>query len=71
VLTKDEAALITILPLAAAAVLRWGPPRSLIALTAGATALPYAVYVSAVAAGGYLPGWWSAKTSGTFPVDLA
>ena len=26
VLTKDEAALITILPLAAAAVLRWGPP---------------------------------------------
>ncbi|HJY96653.1 MAG TPA: hypothetical protein VJ371_17010, partial [Streptosporangiaceae bacterium] len=64
VLTKDEAALITILPLAAAAVLRWGPPRSLIAFTAGATALPYAVYVSVVAANGYLAGWWSAKTSG-------
>jgi hypothetical protein len=64
VLTKDEAALITILPLAAAAVLRWGPPRRLIALTIGATALPYAVYVSVVAANGYSPGWWSAKTSG-------
>jgi len=64
VLTKDEAALITILPLAAAAVLRWGPHRSLIAFTAGATALPYAVYVSVVAANGYLAGWWSAKTSG-------
>lgn len=64
VLTKDEAALITILPLVAAGVLRWGPPRWLIALTVGATALPYALYVSAVAANRYLPGWWSAKTSG-------
>jgi Dolichyl-phosphate-mannose-protein mannosyltransferase len=64
VLTKDEAALITILPLAAAAALRWGPPRWLIALTVGATALPYAAYASVVAANGYIPGWWSAKTSG-------
>ncbi len=64
VLTKDEAALLTVLPLAAAAVLRWGPPRWLIALTVGATALPYAVYVSLVAASHYFPGWWSAKTSG-------
>jgi len=64
VLTKDEAALITILPLAAAAVLRLCPRRSLIALTIGATLLPYAVYVSVVAANGYIAGWWSAKTSG-------
>jgi 4-amino-4-deoxy-L-arabinose transferase-like glycosyltransferase len=64
VLTKDEAALVTVLPMAAAAVLRWGPSRWLIALIVGATALPYAVYVSVVPANGYTPWWWSAKTSG-------
>jgi 4-amino-4-deoxy-L-arabinose transferase-like glycosyltransferase len=63
-LTKDEAALLTVLPLLAAGALRWGPRRALIFLTVGATAVPYAVYVTVVAANGYFAGWWSAKTSG-------
>jgi hypothetical protein len=64
VLIKDEAALLTVLPLVAAGVLRWGPRRSLILLTVGSTVAPYAAYVSVVAANGYVAGWWSAKTSG-------
>lgn len=64
VLTKDEAVLLTVLPLLGVAILRLGPRRSMILLTISATALPYAVYVAVVAANGYFAGWWSAKTSG-------
>jgi hypothetical protein len=64
VLTKDEAALLTVLPMLFLAVAGWGPRRWLILVTAGAAAVPYACYVGVVAANGYLPGWWSAKTSG-------
>jgi hypothetical protein len=64
VLTKDEAALLTVLPLLALLVARRGARPVLLLLTIGATALPYTCYVVIVAAFGYLPGWWSAKTSG-------
>lgn len=64
VLTKDEAALLTILPLLAAAALRWGPSRALTRLTIGATMLPYAVYLVVVAANGHMYAWWVAKTVG-------
>lgn len=64
VLTKDEAILLTILPLLAAAWLRWGPRRDLILLTVGTTVAVYAVYVAVVAANGYFGGLWQAKTSG-------
>jgi hypothetical protein len=64
VLTKDEAALLTLLPLLAAGVLRWGPRRSLIVLTATTTVAVYAAYVAAVAAGGHLGVFWAAKAAG-------
>jgi hypothetical protein len=64
VLTKDEAALLTVLPLLAAATLRWGPRRGLTLLTAGTTVAVYAAYVAVVAAGGQFSGLWTAKTSG-------
>lgn len=64
VLTKDEAVLLTILPLLAAAWLRWRPRRGLILLTVGTTAAVYAVYVAVVAANGYFGALWTAKTSG-------
>jgi 4-amino-4-deoxy-L-arabinose transferase-like glycosyltransferase len=63
VLTKDEAVLLTILPLTVAAVLQWVPPR-LAALSAGATVLVYAVYAAVVAANGYAGALWQAKTAG-------
>ena len=64
VLTKDEGALLTVLPLLAAAALRWGPRRALILLTAGTTVAVYAVYVAVVAANGQIQGLWQEKTSG-------
>ncbi len=64
VLTKDEGALLTVLPLLAAAVLRWGPRRSLTLLTAGTTAAVYAAYVAVVFANGQFSGLLEAKTSG-------
>ena len=64
VLTKDEGALLTVLPLLAAAALRWGPRRALTLLTVGTTAAVYAAYVAVVAANGQFSGLWEAKTSG-------
>jgi 4-amino-4-deoxy-L-arabinose transferase-like glycosyltransferase len=63
-LTKDEAALLTMLPLLVAAAVRWGPGRVLTLLTAGVAALPYVVYLGVVAANGYIGALWQAKTSG-------
>jgi Dolichyl-phosphate-mannose-protein mannosyltransferase len=64
VLTKDEGALITLVPLLAAAVLRWGPRLALILVTAGTTVAVYAAYVIVVAANGQFSGLWYAKTLG-------
>ena len=64
VLTKDEGALLTVLPLLAAIVFRWGPRRGLILLTVGTTVAVYTVYVTVVAANGYFGALWQAKTSG-------
>jgi hypothetical protein len=64
VLTKDEAALLTLLPLLVAAVLRWGPSRPLTSLTYGAAVIPYAVYLTVVAANGHIGALWVAKTVG-------
>jgi hypothetical protein len=64
VLTKDEAALLTLLPLLIAAALRWGPSRTLTSLTYGATVVPYVVYLTVVAANGHIDALWVAKTVG-------
>lgn len=64
VLTKDEGALLTILPLLAAAVLRWGPSLRLTALTIATTAAVYGAYVAVVAVNGYFSIFWQAKTAG-------
>lgn len=64
VLTKDEAALLTVLPLLAAAVLRWGPSRTLSLITAGTTVACYVTYAAVVAANGYFGTLWEAKTVG-------
>lgn len=64
VLTKDEAALMTTLPVLAAMVLGWGPPRRLLAATAVASLVPYTVYVVVVAANGHLADLVNTKTIG-------
>jgi Dolichyl-phosphate-mannose-protein mannosyltransferase len=64
VLTKDEGALLTALPLLAAAALGWGPRRALTLLTVGTTVGVYAVYVAVVAANGQFGNLWGAKTVG-------
>lgn len=64
VLTKDEGALLTVLPLIAAVVLRWGPRRSLTLLTISVTVAVYGVYVAVVAVNGQFRGLWEAKTLG-------
>lgn len=64
VLTKDHAALITVLPLLFAVFLRWGPPRRLLLHSLAAAVVPYACYVLAVAAAGHIEPFWAAKTSG-------
>jgi len=64
ILVKDEAVLITVLPLICLVIFRWGFPRTLIGCTITASVLPYAAYVAVVAENGYGPAWWSAKTSG-------
>ena len=64
ILTKDEAAIITLLPLLAAAAADWGPRRPLIWLTVGAAMLPYAVYLLVTAANGLFGQLWAAKTAG-------
>jgi len=64
VLTKDEGALLTVVPLLAAAALRWGPRRALTLLTVGTTVAVYVVYVEVVVLNGQFSGLWEAKTSG-------
>ena len=64
VLTKDEGTLLTMLPLLAAAVLRWGPERRLIVITIATIVDVYVGYVTAVFASGYFGLFWRAKTSG-------
>jgi hypothetical protein len=64
VLTKDEGALLTMLPLLAAAVLRWGPDRRLIAITVVTIVDVYVAYVTVVWASGYSSLLWRAKTMG-------
>ena len=63
-LTKDEAALLILIPLLAAAALGWGPRRSLNLIAAGVTTATYAVYVAVVAANGEFSTWWQSKTTG-------
>ena len=63
-LTKDEGALLTVLPLLGAAALGWGPRRALTLLTVGTTVGVYAAYVAVVAANGQFGGLWQAKTVG-------
>jgi hypothetical protein len=64
VLTKDEAVLLTVIPVLAGAALRWGPRRAMALATVGTTVVVYAVYVAVVAANGQFSGLWEAKTSG-------
>ena len=64
VLTKDEGALLTVLPLLASAVLRWGPRLALTLLTVATTIAVYAVYVAVVVANGQFADFWGSKTSG-------
>lgn len=64
VLTKDHAALITVLPLLAALALGWGPPRRLVALTTATTVLVYGVYVALVVGFGHFEAFWDAKAAG-------
>jgi glycosyltransferase involved in cell wall biosynthesis len=64
VLTKDEAALLTLLPLLVAAVLRWGPGWRLTRLTVGTAVLSYVAYLTVVAANGRIGVLWASKTSG-------
>ncbi len=63
-LTKDEGALLTVLPLLAAAVLGWGPRRSLSLLTTAVAAASYLCYVAVIAVGGEWSTWWLSKTAG-------
>lgn len=64
VLTKDEAALLTVLPLLVAAALRLGPRRALTLITVGTTIAAYAVYLVVVAANGQFSNLWGVKTFG-------
>jgi Dolichyl-phosphate-mannose-protein mannosyltransferase len=64
VLTKDEAALLTVLPLAAAVVMKLGLRRPVIAVTLGTTLAVYGAYLAMVAANGYWATFWYAKTYG-------
>jgi hypothetical protein len=76
-LTKDEAALLIMLPLAVAFILRWGPSRWLTAIAAGTTVACYGLYVAVVALTPFPSHWpplslisanlrsyWQYKTNG-------
>jgi hypothetical protein len=63
ILTKDEAALITVLPVLLAAMLGWGARRPLLA-AAGASLLPYAAYLVVLAANHHFHEYLDAKTGG-------
>lgn len=64
VLIKDEAAIVTVFPLLAAAVFRWGPRLRLTLLTTATTVASYVVYVAVVFANGQFDAMWVAKTAG-------
>ncbi|MFF7891647.1 ArnT family glycosyltransferase [Streptomyces sp. NPDC007907] len=65
ILTKDVAALITVLPLLVASVFAWPlRRRSLPLVAAGCATVPYAVYVSIVVAAGHFDVFWTVKTLG-------
>jgi Dolichyl-phosphate-mannose-protein mannosyltransferase len=64
VLTKDEGALLTMLPLLTALVLRWGPDRRLTLIAIVTVVDVYIAYVTVVAANGYGHLLWRAKTAG-------
>ena len=64
VLTKDEGALLTVLPLLAAVVLRWGPRRTMTMVTLVTIGTVYAVYIAVVVADGQFANLWAGKTSG-------
>ncbi|WP_329275654.1 ArnT family glycosyltransferase [Streptomyces sp. NBC_00691] len=64
ILTKDHAVLITLLPLCAALILGWGPPRRLVALTGAVAVASYAVYLFLIAVFGHFEEFWEAKTAG-------
>ena len=63
-LTKDEAVLLTVLPLLGLAALGWGPRRILTLIAIGVTFTVYAAYVGLVAVCGYFSAFWQAKTLG-------
>jgi hypothetical protein len=64
VLTKDEGVLLTVLPLLAAAVLRWGPRLRMTMLTIATTVAVYAAYLAVVRENGYFSILWQGKTAG-------
>ena len=64
VLTKDEAAILIVLPLLAATGFGWGPRRALTLLTVGTTVAVYAAYVALVAIGGQFGDLLAAKEVG-------
>jgi 4-amino-4-deoxy-L-arabinose transferase-like glycosyltransferase len=63
-LTKDEAVLVTLLPLLVAAALRSGPGLRLTSITIGVAVLPYVGYLTVVAANGHMRALWVSKTLG-------
>jgi 4-amino-4-deoxy-L-arabinose transferase-like glycosyltransferase len=63
ILTKEEAILVTVLPLLVGAALGWGAERRLMVLAAGVAVLPYLAYVGAILAAGYWGQYWPAKSS--------
>lgn len=64
VVTKDMAALLVVLPLAAALVCKWGVDRRLTAIAFVSSLVPYAIYVTALAAVGSLGAFWEQESSG-------
>jgi hypothetical protein len=64
VLTKDEGALLSLIPLLALLVLRWGADRRLTLITIVTIVDVYIAYVTVVAANGKYGLLWKAKTAG-------
>ncbi|MGW3098774.1 ArnT family glycosyltransferase [Streptomyces sp. NPDC001102] len=64
VLTRDQAALITVVPMGAALILSWGPPRRFAAVCGGVAVSCYAIYLIVVAAAGHFGAFWDSKTYG-------
>ena len=64
VLTKDQAVLLTVLPLAAAAAAGWGPRRRYSLLMAGIPVAVYGGYLAVVALTGQFGTLWESRTAG-------